>query len=108
MEHKLAAYRYTINRMTFIPLSQEKLNTEWQMILDTANSNNFPEPLITKLRTTLKNPNKTHDNKKQKKWATFTYHSPKIRNITNLFKKTTTKIAFRNSNNSPNDQNSEL
>jgi hypothetical protein len=84
MEHKLAAYRYMINRMSSIPLSQEKLNTERQTILDIANSNNFPEPLITKLRTTLKNTKIHDDNKKQKKWAT-TYHSPKIRKVTNLF-----------------------
>jgi hypothetical protein len=99
MEHKLAAYRYMIHRMSSISRSQEKLNTEWQTIRDIPNSNNFPEPLITKLRTTLQNPNKTHDdNNKQRKWATFTYHSPKIRKVTNLFKHTNTNIAFRSSN----------
>jgi hypothetical protein len=95
MEHRLAAYlpAYMINRMSSIPLSQEKLNTEWQTILEIASSNNFPEPIITKLRTTLQNPNKTYDgNSKQKKWATFTYHSPKIRKVTN------TKIAFKSCN----------
>jgi len=32
------------------------------------------------------------------KWAIFTYHSPIIRKITNLFKQTDIKIAFRNTN----------
>jgi hypothetical protein len=32
---------------------------------------------------------------KTKKWATFTYHSHKIRKITNRFKQTDIKIAFR-------------
>jgi cytochrome c556 len=68
-------------------------------VLDIGNSNNFPEPLVTKLRTTLQNPSKTYDdNNEQKTWATFTHHSPKIRKVTNLFKQTNTKIAFRSSN----------
>jgi hypothetical protein len=33
------------------------------------------------------------------KWATFTYYSPQVRKITNLFKHTEHKIAFRNCNN---------
>jgi len=33
-----------------------------------------------------------------KKWVTFTYHSPLIRNVTNLFKNTEISIAFRASN----------
>jgi hypothetical protein len=39
----------------------------------------------------------TNDNS-NKKWATFTYHSPKIRKITNLFKQTNINIAFRSVN----------
>jgi hypothetical protein len=38
------------------------------------------------------------DDNKQKKWTTFTYHSPKIRKVTSLFKHTNTKIAYRTSN----------
>jgi hypothetical protein len=32
------------------------------------------------------------------KWATFTYHSSKVRKITNHFKQTDIKIAFKNTN----------
>jgi phosphoribulokinase len=40
--------------------------------------------------------NRTRTGKKDKKfWTTFTYHSPKIRKITNLFKNTNTGIASR-------------
>jgi hypothetical protein len=68
MEQKLAAYRYMINRMSSLPLSPEQQTIEWQTILDIANSNNFPEHIITKLRTTIQNPNKTSvDDNKQKK-----------------------------------------
>jgi hypothetical protein len=33
-----------------------------------------------------------------KKWAVFTYHSPKIRKITNLFRQTNIHIAYKSSN----------
>jgi len=33
-----------------------------------------------------------------KKWVIFTYHSPLIRKVTNLFKNTNIKIAFRANN----------
>jgi len=40
-----------------------------------------------------------HKNKNNsKKWATFTYHSPLIRKVTNLFKSTDIRIAFRTTN----------
>jgi hypothetical protein len=35
------------------------------------------------------------------KWTTFTYYSPKIRKITNLFKYTDIKTAFKNKNTIP-------
>ena len=42
--------------------------------------------------------NETQEKQKQKKWVTFTYHSPTIRRVTNLFKKTEIRIAFRATN----------
>ena len=36
--------------------------------------------------------------RKKKKRATFTYHSSKIRKITNLFKQTNNNIAFKSTN----------
>ena len=35
---------------------------------------------------------------KPKKWTVFTYHSPRIRKLTNLFKHTGIGIAFRSTN----------
>jgi hypothetical protein len=32
------------------------------------------------------------------KWATFTYTSPRVRKITNLFKNTNVKVAFKSNN----------
>jgi hypothetical protein len=54
-EHKLAAYRYLIRRMTTLPLSQEKEEAEWQTILTIANNNNFPIHIIRKLKTNIHN-----------------------------------------------------
>jgi hypothetical protein len=96
-EHKLAVYCYLISRMTALPLSQEKEEAEWQTILITANNNNFPISIIKKLKTKIHNKEPTKNNE-HKKWATFTYHSTKVRKITNLFKHTNTKIAFKSTN----------
>jgi len=52
------------------------------------------------LRTQInqKNSKNVNTNQTQNKWAIFTYHSPIIRKITNLFKQTDIKLAFRNTN----------
>jgi hypothetical protein len=95
-EHKLAAYRYLIRRMTALSLSQEKEEVEWQTILTIAKNNNFPIHITKKLKK-IHNKEPTKNNE-HKKWATFTYHSTKVRKITNLFKHTNTKIAFKSTN----------
>jgi hypothetical protein len=41
--------------MTALPLSQVKEEAEWQTILTTANNNNFPIPIIKKLKTKIHN-----------------------------------------------------
>jgi hypothetical protein len=100
-EHKLAAYRYYINRMLSLPLTEDKRQTEWETIKTIAHNNNYPAKCITKLKTQMQNktPTTNTNDNISKKWATFTYHSPKIRKITNLFKQTNVNIAFRSANN---------
>jgi hypothetical protein len=49
-EHKLAAYRYVISRIIYLPLSPEKHKTEWQTILTIANNKMFPLSVIKKLK----------------------------------------------------------
>ena len=44
-EHKMAAYRYLTNRMTSLPLTADREETEWQKILTIAKNNNFPAHL---------------------------------------------------------------
>jgi len=67
-----------------------------------AQSNNFPERTITRLKAEIQKTHATRDidrNKnKRRKWTVFTYHSPRIRKLTNLFKHTEIVIAFRSTN----------
>jgi hypothetical protein len=81
-EHKMAAYRSLTNRMTSLPLTTDRDETEWQKILAIVKNNNFPVHLMTRLKRHMQQ--KTHtdstDNE-TKKWATFTYHSHKVRKL---------------------------
>jgi len=60
-KHKIAAYRYHITRMQSLPLTTERQQSEWKTIQAMARNNNFPEKLITNLKTQMqqKNPPKT-------------------------------------------------
>jgi LEA14-like dessication related protein len=73
--------------MTSLPLSPEK-EAEWQTTLTLANNNNFPIPIIKKLKAKMHN-KETTKNDQYKKWATFKYHSAKVMKIINLLKKQT-------------------
>jgi hypothetical protein len=97
-EHKLEAYRFLIRRMLTLPNHTEQRHEEWQNILHIAHRNNFPRNLITNLKhriqQKLTHP-KTHTTSKHDtKLTAFTYMSPQIRKITNLFRHTNIKIAF--------------
>jgi len=80
MEHKLAAFRYYINRMITFPLNEENRNNEWKIIRNIPHNNNFPRNRINELKNQMEY-NKTHqkpsENTTKKKWVTFTYYSPK-------------------------------
>jgi len=84
----MAAFRYFINRLLTLPLTQEGRNVEWTTILNIAKNNGFPIEKITRLKTQLatrpQGENTPQDN--PKKWSTFTYYNPAIRKITSLLK----------------------
>jgi hypothetical protein len=95
----MAAFRYLTNRMISLPLTTERKKMEWQKILSVSENNKFPLHFIEQLKTQIQH--KTHKDKtnnRNKKWATFTYHSSRVRKITNLFKQTDIKIAFKSTN----------
>jgi len=53
LEHKLAAYRFFINRMLSLPLSEVRQHKEWRSNKQTAHNNNIPILLLTKLRRNI-------------------------------------------------------
>jgi len=60
---------------------------------------NFPYTHIARLKTQIQHKAHIRTTKDEnKKWATFTYHSPKVRKLTNLFQHTNIKIAFKSTN----------
>jgi hypothetical protein len=77
-------------------------NKEWKIILNIARNNTFPCNRINDIKNQIEH-NKAHhkanSSANKKKWDTFTYYSPQIRKITNLFKHTDLKITFKNKNN---------
>ena len=85
-DHKDAAYRYYIHRMTALPNTDGAKTQEKKYILSTAKHNGFPKRHIINMIKKEIAKNKVKQNKAsdtpeeqtQKKWATFIYHSPII------------------------------
>jgi hypothetical protein len=84
IEHKLAAYRYYIERTLNLPLSRTQQLREWQTILCIATSNNFPTTLLHKLKQQIPHkitkPPPTTNSHNNTKWATFTFSLPHMKN----------------------------
>jgi len=67
---------------TTLPLTIERQQTEWKTVQGMAQNNNFPGKLITNLKIQMQQKiHQKQDKDKNKKWATFTYHSPQIGKI---------------------------
>jgi len=77
-KHKLAAYRYHITRTLSLPLKTTQQKREWVTILHSAQQNGFPPTMIHKLRHQIEHKTKhiPPQDRKNKKWVTFTYISP--------------------------------
>jgi len=106
-DHKRAAFTHYINRALTLPITEQARTQEWQNICNIAQQNGFPKKSNTehkRERNNKINKRPKKENKDQtehtsnKKWVTFTYHSPLTRKVTNLFKNTEICIAFRASN----------
>ena len=99
IEHKTAAYSYHIKRMLSLPLKEERRQTEWETIQTIAQNNNFPITHIARLKTRIRHKAHIRTTKDgNKKWATFTFHSSKVKKLTSLFKHTNVNIAFKSTN----------
>ena len=99
--HKMAAFRYHIPRTHSLQLTPEEIQKEQELIQIMTRKNKFPQKLVQKLNRQIQhkiNHFHTEGTEKEKSWTTFTYNSPKIRKITNLFKHTNIGIAFKYTN----------
>ena len=81
------------------------LANECQTILHKAKNSHFSTAPIhnlrhrmTQKRTQSPSPTQLTNPRKNEKWDTFTFMSPNIRKVTNLFKQAGIKIAFRGTN----------
>jgi len=85
--------------MLSLPLAEERWQTEWETIQTIVQNNNFLKTHIARLKTKIRHKDHTRTTKDEnKKWATFTYHSPKVRKLTNLFTCTNINITFKSTN----------
>jgi len=103
MEHKISAYQHHLERAWTLPLTTDNRRQEINTIKIMAENNGFPQGIITQLMERTKKKLATtnikkENNSKPKKWTTFTYHSPLVRKITNVFKNTNLNIAFKATN----------
>ena len=101
--HKMEGFYFYINRMNNILGSQQTIKQEWDKIIKMARNNGFAVHLIHRLRNriTEKKDNITYTQRREYNnniWITFTYHSLAIHKVTNLFRRTNLKIAFRPTN----------
>jgi uncharacterized lipoprotein YddW (UPF0748 family) len=89
--------------MITMPISERAVKQEWNKILIMAQINGFPVHLIHGMKRQLMT-RKERTTQTQvvqqynKKWVTFTYYSPSIYEVTNLFKRTNLRITFRPTN----------
>ena len=97
LQQKLSAYRYHINRLNTLPINTEEKKNEEDKLESVAINNSYPMNTVKKLKEKLKRI-RTGTQERKKKWTPFTYFSPMIRKVTNIFKVTDIKIAYRATN----------
>ena len=98
LEHKLATYNFYIDRMLPTPVTEHAKQQEWNTVCTIAINNGFPLQMVHNLKNKIVRTQETKNipiQTQRKKWITFTYHSPLIHKVTNLFKSTNLNIAFR-------------
>jgi hypothetical protein len=90
----------TTNKAATTTTNNRKTASRMECNKNHAQNNNFPVHFITNLKVEMKQQkvHQTQDKDGNKKRATFTYYSLKIRKLTNLFKHTNINIAFKNTN----------
>jgi hypothetical protein len=80
--------------MLTLPIIKQAKQQEWKIVLAIAQNNWFPLQIIHNLKMKHMAKIQKLPTTTTKKWVTFSYHSPLIRKITNLFKHTNLNIAL--------------
>jgi hypothetical protein len=95
-QHTYAAIQYLYNRLHTYDLEKEERKRELNTIHNILHNNSFPlkyqKPITHTLTQTKPTQNLKH------KWATFTYIGKETTYITNIFKHTDLRVAFRINN----------
>ena len=94
-QHKYAAIRFLYHRLNTYNLQKQEHDRELNIIHNILYNNAFP---IKNQNSHTHNTQEEHPPKTQQKWATFTYTGKETTYITNIFKQTDIKIAFRTNN----------
>ena len=106
LQHKTAAYSYMLNRLHNLSLSKLQKEQGLNNIFYIARQNGYPFTLISKLNKNILNRNNStidkHIQEGKKTWVVFEYHNPIIRKVTNIFRSSNLKIAYRTSNTTQN------
>lgn len=92
MEHKMAAYRFHLNRNPSFPLFPSRQQNERNTIQQIIRTNDFPfspiQSINSRIEHALQHPNSTDSTPQTKIWKTFTYHGALIRTVSNSLKHT--------------------
>ena len=96
-EHKTAEYRYYIQWLNKLPLSEYKRNKELDIVMYIALDSGYTHGMINHLNSQIfkhKQKNTTQETL-HKKWTTSMFFNPAVIKITSVFKNTQLRIAFR-------------
>ena len=101
-EHKEAALRFLLNRLHNLTLTEKQKTKGMGKHSLHSQTKWIRTNTIIKLDTRIRNRTKytnlnTQVQSNDKKWAVFTFYSPRIRKITNMFRNTNLRISFRTS-----------
>ena len=105
-EHKLANYRFLLNRLNNIPLSKNNYKKEFSNILSIAQYNNFPNSIIYNLNNKIKNNiyKKQHttlnnnNNNQTKNYVSIEYCGNTSDRIRRILKKSNLKVSYKSTN----------
>jgi hypothetical protein len=94
---KKSAINYLLNRMNTYPLTRTSKHQEHISIIDILKNNGYQQSNTSQKHSSRNTNNNSHTQTQheKQKWATFTYSGPEIRTITNLFRRTNLRMAYR-------------